>query len=67
MGWRLPGYWLWLLAEIVKANIDIAKRVVDPSTVDSSATARSCALDRYWLDVTGYRRSPRAGGYLRCS
>jgi len=27
----LPGYWLWLLAEIVKANIDVARRVVDPS------------------------------------
>ncbi|MDP6515809.1 MAG: Na+/H+ antiporter subunit E [Alphaproteobacteria bacterium] len=31
LGWRLPGYWLWLLAEIVKANIDVARRVVDPS------------------------------------
>ena len=28
--WRLPAYWLWLLGEIVKANIDVARRVVDP-------------------------------------
>jgi multicomponent Na+:H+ antiporter subunit E len=30
MSWRLPGYWLWLLIEIVKANFDVARRVVDP-------------------------------------
>lgn len=27
---RLPGYWLWLLGEVVKANIDVARRIVDP-------------------------------------
>ena len=28
--WLLPGYWLWLLAEIVKANIDVARRILHP-------------------------------------
>jgi multicomponent Na+:H+ antiporter subunit E len=30
MSWRLPGYWLWLLVEIVKANIDVGRRIIDP-------------------------------------
>ena len=30
MGWRLPGYWVWLLIEIIKANIDVARRIIDP-------------------------------------
>lgn len=30
MSWRLPGYWLWLLVEIVKANIDVARCILDP-------------------------------------
>ncbi len=31
MWWRLPGYWLWLLVEIVEANIDVGRRIIDPS------------------------------------
>lgn len=27
---RLPAYWLWLAAEIVKANLDVARRVLHP-------------------------------------
>lgn len=27
---RLPGYWLWLLGEVVRANMDVARRIVDP-------------------------------------
>jgi multicomponent Na+:H+ antiporter subunit E len=30
MGWRLPMYWVWLLIEIIKANVDVAKRIIDP-------------------------------------
>ena len=30
LGWRLPFYWCWLLWEIVKANIDVAKRILNP-------------------------------------
>lgn len=30
LGFRLPGYWLWLAMEIIKANIDVARRTLDP-------------------------------------
>jgi multicomponent Na+:H+ antiporter subunit E len=30
LGLRMIGYWLWLAVEIVKANIDVAKCIVDP-------------------------------------
>ena len=28
--WRLPVYWLWLLVEIVKSNIDVARAALNP-------------------------------------
>ena len=30
LGWRLPIYWIWLAWEIVKANVDVAKRIIHP-------------------------------------
>ena len=27
---RAPGYWIWLLGEITKSNIDVCKRIIDP-------------------------------------
>ena len=30
LGRKAPGYWLWLSLEIVKANIDVARRILDP-------------------------------------
>lgn len=30
LGWRFPVYLCWLLWEIVKANIDVAKRILHP-------------------------------------
>ena len=30
LGWRLPVYHCWLVWEIVKANIDVARRILDP-------------------------------------
>ena len=30
LGIRIAGYWLWLIVEIVKASIDVARRIVDP-------------------------------------
>ena len=30
LGPRVIVYWLWLLGEIIKANVDVAKRIVDP-------------------------------------
>lgn len=28
--WRLPVYWLWLLGEIVKSNLEVARAVLNP-------------------------------------
>lgn len=33
---RLPGYWLWLLREIVTSSIDVAKIILSPSMPTSS-------------------------------
>ena len=30
LGWKALGYWPWLAGEIVKANLDVARRIVDP-------------------------------------
>ena len=30
LGWRILTYWLWLAVEIVKANLDVARRILDP-------------------------------------
>jgi len=30
LGWRILPYWFWLVVEIVKANIAVAKMILDP-------------------------------------
>ena len=30
LGWRVPVYWAWLFWEIIKANFDVAKRIINP-------------------------------------
>ena len=30
LGWRILTYWLWFTVEIVKANLDVARRILDP-------------------------------------
>ncbi len=30
LGWRILTYWVWLAVEIVKANLDVARRILDP-------------------------------------
>lgn len=35
---RLPAYWAWLFVEIVKANIDVVKRIWRPSAYPISPT-----------------------------
>lgn len=46
--WRhLPGYWLWLAVEIVKANVDVGRRIlhprlpIDPRLFETRATQDS--------------------------
>ncbi len=31
LGWRILAYWVWLIREIVKSNIDVARRILDPA------------------------------------
>ena len=31
LGWKLVPYWIWLIVEIIKANVDVAKRILDPA------------------------------------
>jgi multicomponent Na+:H+ antiporter subunit E len=28
--WRLPGYWVWLIKEIFKANVKVARIILNP-------------------------------------
>ena len=30
LGWRILTYWVWLTVEIVKASLDVARRILDP-------------------------------------
>ncbi len=30
LGWRILIYWVWLAVEIVKASLDVARRILDP-------------------------------------
>ena len=30
LGWRILAYWVWLAVEIVKASLDVARRILDP-------------------------------------
>ena len=34
--WRLPIYWIWLLKEIVKSNIEVARAALQPERVRPS-------------------------------
>lgn len=29
-GWRAPFYWVWLVKEILKSNLDVARRILSP-------------------------------------
>lgn len=31
--WRLPLYWIWLVWQIVRANVHVARRVLDPGGI----------------------------------
>ena len=40
LGWRILVYWVWLTWEIVKSNIDVAKRILDPALPISPVMVR---------------------------
>jgi multicomponent Na+:H+ antiporter subunit E len=54
---RLPGYLLWLTVEVIKANIDVAKRVLSPSLPISPTLARLPAPQRTDLGKVIYADS----------
>ncbi len=31
LGWRILAYWVWLVWEIVKSNIEVARRILNPA------------------------------------
>ena len=54
---RLPLYLVWLAVEVVKANIDVAKRVLHPSMPISPTIARLPAPQRTELGKVNYANS----------
>lgn len=43
---RLPGYWMWLLKEIVVSSIDVAKLILNPSLPISPKVVKLKALPK---------------------
>ncbi|MFW5927332.1 MAG: Na+/H+ antiporter subunit E [Wenzhouxiangella sp.] len=31
--WRLPVYWIWLVGQIIMANFNLLRRVIDPASI----------------------------------
>lgn len=54
---RAPGYWFWLIKEIIKANIDVAKRVLDPTLPISPTLIRVKAVQHTALGRVIYANS----------
>jgi len=43
--WRLAGYWFWLIAEIVKSNLEVARAALAPRRVEPSVFFAPVRLD----------------------
>ena len=54
---RATGYWLWLAWEVVKANIDVAKRVLAPNLNISPTMVRLTASQKTDLGLVIYANS----------
>lgn len=57
IGWRAPVYWLWLGWEIVKANLDVARRILDPRLPISPTVSRVHASQKSDLGRVTYANS----------
>lgn len=55
--WRVLGYWMWLVVEIVKANVDVARRILDPALPISPRVVRLKASQRTRLGRVIYANS----------
>ncbi|WP_119458467.1 Na+/H+ antiporter subunit E [Rhodospirillaceae bacterium SYSU D60014] len=56
-GFGIVTYWLWLLLEIAKSNVDVARRILDPSLPISPTLIRVKASQRTELGRVIYANS----------
>ena len=57
LGWRVATYWIWLTWEIIKSNIDVARRIVDRDLPIDPVLVRVKASQRSELGQVIYANS----------
>lgn len=57
LNWRILTYWPWLFVEIVKANLDVTRRILSPSLPISPMLIKLKALQRSELGRVIYANS----------
>jgi multicomponent Na+:H+ antiporter subunit E len=57
IGWRIAGYFPWLIVQIVKANLDVARRILAPGCPISPTLVRIKALQKSDVGVTAFANS----------
>ena len=57
LGWRIVPYWFWLALEIVKSNIDVARRILDPKLPIHPVLIRLPASQKSELGLVIYANS----------
>ncbi|MCH8997748.1 MAG: Na+/H+ antiporter subunit E [Proteobacteria bacterium] len=57
LAWRIVIYWFWLALEIVKSNIDVARRILDPKLPIHPLLIRLPASQKSELGLVIYANS----------
>lgn len=57
LGWRVVAYWFWLFGEIVKANIDVTRRILRGPSAISPTLLRTPPLQQTDLGKVIYANS----------
>ena len=57
LAWRIVIYWFWLALEIVKSNIDVARRILDPKLPIHPMLIRLPASQKSELGLVIYANS----------
>ena len=57
LGWSAPGYWLWLMWQVIIANLDVARRILDPRLPISPTVIRLRAGQKTELGRVIYANS----------